>query len=181
MKYKIREERSISDKNGTTFLFQRFMLHSSKRGVFHIIVFYWFNSNFTQYPNFFDPGVGFYYYENLKWISEHFLGNFCAVRVRAPLSEGVEPQSLHWPAVCHSLRTSALRVVFQLTAGSSPWGQSFIRPYPPVGSVLQPGQHRSIILIYDCVLFSVGGKDWCIQLWTTWTHQERWESLPADE
>lgn len=46
------------------------------------------------------------------------------VCVWAPLSEGVEPQSLHRPTVRHPLRPSTLCVFFQLAAGGSPWGQS---------------------------------------------------------
>jgi len=48
------------------------------------------------------------------------------VPVWAPLSEGVEPQPLHRPALRHSLRPAAPGVLSQLTAGSSPRGPSFI-------------------------------------------------------
>lgn len=52
----------------------------------------------------------------------------CTVCVWASLPEGVEPQSLHWPSVRHSLWPPALRVLLQLSAGSSPQGQSYIQP-----------------------------------------------------
>lgn len=48
--------------------------------------------------------------------------NVPTVRVRASLSESVEPQPLHRPALRHPLRPSTLCLLLQLAAGGPPHG-----------------------------------------------------------
>lgn len=56
------------------------------------------------------------------WCVQLFTFPLLAVCVRTPLPEGVEPQPLHGPAVCHPLWSSAFRLFLQLTAGGPPHG-----------------------------------------------------------
>lgn len=93
----------------------------------------WNAYNYNTYYNFLNSESGGSLERILLHLSEEMIPcvvsgcspswlSLLAVRVRAPLPEGVEPQPLHRPAVRHPLWPSTFCLFLQLTAGGPPHG-----------------------------------------------------------